>query len=643
MGAEKEVRIRLRALDRISRVLTRVRKKFPQLERAVKRAANTFKLINEKTKAFRKTLGKLSSGMKSVGSRMTRGVTLPVGLAAAAILRVGVNFQKSINKVGAITRTIIGGKVTPAFEALEKQAMELGRTTEFSSIQAADAMVLLGRAGFSANEILASTSDVLALASATGNELAFTADVMAKTIRQFGLEAKDASRVSDVFADVARRTNVDLESISETMKDAAPIAKQYGASLEQTAAIVGLLGDIGIQGSKAGTTLKNILIKLSAPSKTAAKLMDRMGISVKKMDGTMMSAGEVLTAIGPKIGNLNKGNQLAIMNELFGLRGIAGAMGLMSRAIKDGKNPVATLTEILKKNNGVAKEMQKIMLRGAPGALARFRSALEGAGLAFAKSGLLDAFAEILQLTTGWLSGLAKLDKSTLKIITVIAGLAAALGPLLIVMGSVTGIISNLILILPTLAALLSPVAIEVLAISAPILLVALAVGLAVAGMSRFANRWSSMVAAFKRSKGIISGIGSAIGAFFTDRDEVAISRNASKGVFPGRRQDRGFDPIAKVNTNRERDKTQNAFNPMISLNRMLLRKQDENAKKSRFGPAIGANKAINQVGTRGVTQTNNARVDIDIKNAPPGTKVKSSSDTPGMLGLNLGMVGGLQ
>jgi len=641
VGTEKEVRIKIRALDRISRTLSRVRRQFPQLERAVKKTSKTFQLINEKTKKFRKTLSKVGAGMRKFGGSMTRAITLPVGLAAAGIIKLGVDFQRSMNRVGALTRTIIGGKVTPQFEALEAQALKLGASTEFTARQVADAMGFMGRAGFGVNEILASTSDVLALASATGMDLAFTADVMTKTIRQFGLEAKDASRVADVLADVSRRTNVDLESISETMKDAAPIAKQYGATLEQTAALTGLLGDVGIQGSKAGTTLKNIFIKLATPSKTAIKLLERMGITIKKTNGEMMSAGEVLTAIGPKIGGLNKGNQLAIMNELFGLRGIAGAMALMSKAMDEGKNPVATLTKILKDNNGVAKDMQKTMLIGAPGALARFSSALEGAGLAFSKSGILDAFTSILETTTGWFTALSKLDPAILKTITVMAALAAAFGPIVIGMGAMLTLAAQLAIIIPTLNVAMIPMAITAGIIAFKIILISAAIGALVFLVTRLIDRWEHMLSAFKRSKGVMSGLKNFFGAFFTDRDEVAISRNAKKGAFPGRNIDRGFDPLSKI---KRKSPTENVEDTFVNLSKLLAtnKSRREEAGKKLFGPAIGALRGINQIGTRGVTQTNNANVKIDIA-APPGTKVKSEADDPSLFGLNLGMVGSIQ
>jgi TP901 family phage tail tape measure protein len=616
MAKEADVKLRMSALDRMSKVIEKIRKKFPKLSHAVRRASRTFAVFSARTKKLRQRLSKIGKGLSNVGSKMTTRLTAPIGLAGAAILRTGVVFQKAINKVGAITGTIIGDKVTPEFQALEAQALELGKTTEFSSTQAAEAMALLGRAGFKTNEILASTDDVLALASASGMDLAFSADVMAKTIRQFGLNAEEATRVSDVLSDVSRRTNVDLETISETFKDAAPIAKQYGATLEQTAAITGLLGDVGIQGSKAGTTLKNIFLKLAAPSGKAAKMLKALGITLSNADGSMRSAGEILKELGPAISGLNKGKQLQVVNELFGLRGIAGASALMSKAIEEGRDPIANLTKTLEGSTGAAKEMQKIMLRGAPGAMARFQSALEGAGLAFAKSGLLDAFADVLESLTEMLSKLSKLSPQVLKTITIIAGLVAVLGPLLAALGFIVSGISKLIIVYKILKIaivflfvklklltgvflvlkVVGLVLLKVVALLAsPFVLIGLAIAAVVAAVVRLIMKWGELVAAFKSGKGIFDSIKKFGKVFF------------------------GFGA---------EDKTE---------------EQAKTKTGAGFGPALGAAPALagRPVGTESINRTNNAAVAIELKGFPRGTKAKTKLE--GDLDFNLGFSGGIQ
>lgn len=595
MTKARDLKIRFKALDRISKTIDRVKNKFPKLARSVNKASKVFKLFTAQTKRFRDSMKKAGRAMSTAGKTMTTNLSLPIALAGGAILRTGVEFQRSMNKVGAITRTIVGKEVTPAFKALEKQALELGGATEFSSKQAADAMSLLGRAGFTANEILASTDDVLALASASGMELAFTADVMAKTIRAFGLDAKDATRVSDVLADVSRRTNVDLETISETFKQAAPIAKTYGASLEQTAAITGLLGDVGIQGSMAGTALKNIFLKLATPTAKATKMLKAMGIAVSNTDGSMKSAGSIISEIGPKLGKLNKANQLAVLNELFGLRGIAGASAIMAKRMKEGKNPVAALTETLKGSTGAAKEMQKIMQRGAVGALSRFQSALSKAGLAFASSGVLDMFTSILIKAEKFFTSLSELNPVVLKTIVIFAGFVAAIGPIIIFMGSMVTAIGNLTIAWAALKGAAIVIGGILSGLSLPFVAIGVAIVALVAGVTRLITKWSELKKAFSSGKGV-------------------------------------FDTIKKVGK------------VFFGFGSGDAKKEDNQKTKSAvgFGQKLGAQRAVNQVSTsQSIEKTNNASVKVQFENAPKGTKVRSKSDGP--ISLDLGFAGGIQ
>ncbi len=593
MARDKEVRVKIRALDRISKVIDKVRKKFPQFTRSVRRASRFMAVFNAQTSRFRKGMGRFGRAMSGAGRKMTTGLTVPIGIAGFAILRTGVMFQKAINKVGAVTGTIKKNSkgllvVSDNFKTLEERALTLGRTTEFSSTQAAKAMALLGRAGFKTGEILASTSDVLALASANGEDLAFTADVMAKTIRQFGLEATDAQRVSDVLSQAARSANVDLQTLAETFKFAAPIAKAYGATLEQTAAITGLLGDVGIQGSLAGTALKNIFIKLAAPSKKAAEFMSQMGVATTTASGEMKTAGKIFAEIAPLIGKLNKDKQLMVVNELFGLRGIAGASALMAKKMKEGGDPIKKMTELLKDSVGAAKEMQEIMLIGAPGALARFQSAAEGLALAFNKSGLLDMFASILGDITKLISALSSVNPVILKTVTIIAGIAAVIGPVLASIGFMAAGIAKLTVAWGAMKACAIALAPILALITIKFVLIAAAVIVVI----RLIQKFSEMISAFKKTEGFFAGLKSA-GKVFLGIDNDGEAETTTGSVAPA-------------------------------------------------GAPLGASRAMSSAGPMfsQQIQTNNAAIRIDFANAPKGTKVRSEASGP--LELNLGFAGGI-
>src|SRR5699024_449046 len=161
-----------------------------------------------------------------------------------------------------------------------KQARELGQTTQFTASQAADGMKYLAMAGLDANEIMAAMPGMLDLAVAGNLDLGTTADIASDTMAAFGLEASEATRVADVLAKTATSSNTNIEMLGDTMKYVAPVARTAGMSLEETSAMAGLLANVGIKSSQAGTTMKSMLLKLANPSAKASNLLSDLGVSV---------------------------------------------------------------------------------------------------------------------------------------------------------------------------------------------------------------------------------------------------------------------------------------------------------------------------------------------------------------------------
>ena len=175
----------------------------------------------------------------------------------------------------------ISGATGDEFEALRAQAKELGATTVFSATQAAEGMENLASAGFTASEITAAMPGLLDLAAASGSNLGTASEIAAAAVRAFGLEASDATHVADVFAEVSARTQAQTEDLGDALKYVGPQAKNAGLSLEQTSAAIGIMSDVGIKGSMAGTTLRSVLQSLQAPTEKAAETMAAYGINAE--------------------------------------------------------------------------------------------------------------------------------------------------------------------------------------------------------------------------------------------------------------------------------------------------------------------------------------------------------------------------
>ncbi len=155
------------------------------------------------------------------------------------------------------------GSTGEAFDALTKTAQRLGRETSFTAQQVADAMVALGRMGFDPSEIEASISSVLNLSRATGTELAESADIAANSLRIFGLEAQKMSKVSDILTATANGSAQTLTDLFEGLKMAGPQGAAAGETLDEVCASIGIMANMGIKGSLAGTALRKAYVQFA--------------------------------------------------------------------------------------------------------------------------------------------------------------------------------------------------------------------------------------------------------------------------------------------------------------------------------------------------------------------------------------------
>lgn len=290
---------------------------------------------------IRQAMGSVDTATKSLHARMGQLALAmgPLALGAGVLLgsfgacvSTAAAFEDQIAKVGAVSRAS-GAEL----KALEDKARELGASTQFTAVQVGQAEQYLAMAGFSVRENLAALPGVLNLAAATATDLGRAADISSDILGAFGLKASEMTRVADTLALTCAQANVDMELLGDTMKYVAPIARKAGLSLEETAAMAGLLGDVGIKGSQAGTTMKAMLGKLAAPSKEAAQLLQRLGVATKDAAGNLRSPIKVLGELTAKMQNLGSADQIEALKKIVGEEAMAGFSELLNQAGGSGK------------------------------------------------------------------------------------------------------------------------------------------------------------------------------------------------------------------------------------------------------------------------------------------------------------------
>lgn len=311
-----------------------------------------------------------------VGQQMARNISLPLGLLGAASLKVGADFQSSMNQVRGVTQS-----TGLEFESLTKQAQEMGASTAFSATQAADAQRFLGMAGFETAQILSALPATLRLAAAGTLDLATSADIASNILSGYRLDVSELGRATDVLAKTFTSSNTDLIQLGDAFKMAGPIAAAAGVEFEQTAAMIGLLGNAGIQGTMAGTSLRGALSALLNPSKEVSDRLRTLGVSTKDATGQLRPLEEIIGQL--EVAGADAGDMMG----LFGQR----AGPAMAAVVGQGSEALAKLAEELRNSGGSAAALADIQMQGLSGAFKELKSASEAALIGLSAGGPMTA------------------------------------------------------------------------------------------------------------------------------------------------------------------------------------------------------------------------------------------------------------
>jgi TP901 family phage tail tape measure protein len=357
-----------------------------------------------------KHIGKIGSQLQGLGTRMTAfGAALTAPLALAT--RQFAEFDDAIRLTGAVS-----GAAGADLQKLNDRARELGATTSFTAVQVATLMGELGRAGFKPDEINAMTGAVLDLARATGTDATLSAGIMAATLRQFGLGATDAARAADVLTKAANATFNTVEGLGESLKYAGPVAQSLGMSLEDTVAVLGVLGNVGIQGSEAGTALRRLSVIAAGSGDELQKIF---GITNTDAAGNLKPLVDILDEINTVTANMPVAERTAKMAQAFGLLGITSANVLSQSA-----NGVRGLAEQLQNAEGTAARTAREMDAGLGGAMRILLSAVEGVSLAMGDA-LEPVLKSVIESLTNMAGGITRfIQQNEALIVSMAKGLA---------------------------------------------------------------------------------------------------------------------------------------------------------------------------------------------------------------------------
>lgn len=399
------------------------------------KAMKSMKTFQDESSTVGDKFAAMGSAMTSVGSSLTKSVTLPlVGIGTAAV-KMTSDFDSSMAKVEAIS-----GATGDELDALREKAKEMGAQTKFTASESADAFTYMAMAGWKTEDMLNGIEGIMNLAAASGEDLALTSDIVTDALTAFGLQAQDSAHFADVLAAASNSANTNVSMLGESFKYVAPVAGSLGYSVEDTSVALGLMANSGIKASQAGTSLRTLLTNMVNPTDNMDWAMRRLNVSLTDNEGNMKSLNEVMVDLRKGFSQLSQAEQAEVAANLAGKEGMSGLLAIVNASETDFNK----LTKAINTADGTAQDMADTMLNNLGGQLTILGSALEGLAISFGEM-LVPTLTEGVRHLTKLVDSLNAMDDDTKQAILTFGMIAAAIGPVLSIFGKLASSISSII------------------------------------------------------------------------------------------------------------------------------------------------------------------------------------------------------
>lgn len=424
--------------DNLGRSARELRTKEERLNTALQEQKRHLSEVAERQRRLTQARDRYQNGMANVARAQGVGMGMfgtgiAQGYAASRLLMPGVAWGEQMSTLQAVGRFSADDE---RYQALREQSRELGGSTAFSATEVGGGQEFLLRAGMSAEAIQASMRDVLDLALANNTELARAADIASNIAGTFkiDMEADGAmARVADILSGTASRANVNLEMLGETMKYLGG-SEDLDLTMEQAAAMAGLMGNIGIQGSMAGTAMRAMANRLTDPAKAGRDAMEQLNLEVADASGNMRAMPDILRDINNATRDLGNVERRALLSKIFGAEAGSGMTELVN-GMSEGM--LDDLINALQTNAGENAEMARVMADNLGGDLKSLRSAWEEVGISITDTND-GPLRQLVQNITSITRGVGEWIKANPELAGTIAKVAAGMIALATVGGAVT-------------------------------------------------------------------------------------------------------------------------------------------------------------------------------------------------------------
>ena len=397
-----------------------------------------------KTNQTLSKIGEVGSKVESFGNGVTN-VGKKVSVASAAVTAMGgaavktaADFESSMSQVQAtmgITKdsmSTLDGQSVNTMDALSDLAKEMGAKTAFSASECAEALNYLALAGYDTQEMADTLPTVLNLAAAGGLDLASASDMVTDAMSALGMKTSDANKMVDQMAKTASSTNTSVGQLGEGILTIGATAKTVKGGTAELNTALGILANNGIKGAEGGTHLRNVILSLQNPTDGAAKTMEKLGVQTYDSEGNMRSLNDILGDLNKSMDGMTSAEKANIIATIFNKTDLASVNALLA-------NTGDTWTDLqiaIENSGGAAQQMADTQLDNLKGQLTILKSAVEGFAISIGDA-LMPMIKNIVAKIQSFVDWLNNLDEGTRQVIVKIGLFVAALGPFLVILGTV--------------------------------------------------------------------------------------------------------------------------------------------------------------------------------------------------------------
>lgn len=362
-------------------------------------------------------------------------VTAAVTAVGTASVKTAANFDSSMSKVRALS-----GANEEEFQKLRDTALAMGRDTAFSASEAADALGYMALAGWDADQSTEALPAVLNLAAASGMDLAAASDMVTDYLSAFGLEADRASYFTDLMAYAQANSNTSAQQLGEAYKNCAANLHAAGQDVETVTSLLEAMANQGTKGSEAGTAMAAIMRDITQKMEDGAIKIGETKVAVQDANGNFRDLTDILRDVEKATDGMGTAQKSAALQATFTADSTKG----LNEIFTEGMDTVTQYEEALRKSTGTAGDQADTMLDNLNGQLTLLKSAAENASIAIG-----DTLTPRVSQLVGWVNQAVEwfnsLDDGQKQWIVTLALVAAAIGPLLIFLGTVVTSVGSLI------------------------------------------------------------------------------------------------------------------------------------------------------------------------------------------------------